>query len=550
MRQVPAPGPARPSRRSSPAHRRPRTLGPGVMCGKSQARSRGGRDDQVVGVINVTGEGVPGAAAACGPGEQPEGACPQAGEPGAGRAPGRSAQARAATRARLRSAAATVLVNREYARLWWGQAVSSVGDSVFSTTLVLWVGLVLADGRAWAPAAVSGILVADGAAFALVGPLAGVLVDRWDRKKILVRAEVIRTALAAALTAVSFVPLASLPVWAWLACVYLSVFSFSAAGQFFTPARLAVTGQVVHGEADQARATGIAEAMTTAAGFIGPPVAAPLLFTAGVHWALAANAVSYALSCLAVRSVRLPARPGPRPEDTALHHDFLAGLRLFARNRYLATLLTVTVICQLGTGAVTTLNLFFVTRDLHASARLFGVAEMVMGGAFIAGSLWSARLVARVGARTLTWSGLLAAGAVTAGYALQSSFPAGMALLACYSGLIGLLNTATAPLLLAAAPPDFIGRVSAVYTPANQLASSLSIVMWGWLASTVLHGFRATLLGVDVNSASLIFIIAAALITASGIRAFATLPAAAGRSPAPGRHRKPRDDKNRREPRS
>jgi MFS family permease len=454
-------------------------------------------------------------------------------------------------RARLRAAARTVLVNREYARLWWGQAVSSVGDSVFSTTLVLWVGVVLADGRAWAPAAVSGILIADGAAFALVGPLAGVLVDRWDRKKILVRAEMIRTALAAALTAASFV--AGLPVWAWLAVVYLSVFSFSAAGQFFTPARLAVTGQVVHGEADQARATGIAEAMTTAAGFIGPPIAAPLLFTAGIHWALAANAVSYAFSCLAVRSVSLPPRPAPgtAPEETALHREFWAGLRLFARNRYLAALLTVTVICQFGTGAVTALNLFFVTRDLHASARLFGITEMVMGGAFIAGSLWSARLVARVGARTLIWSGLLAAGAVTAAYALQRNFPAGMALLACYSGLIGLLNTATAPLLLAAAPPDFIGRVSAVYTPANQLASSLSIVMWGCLASTVLHGFRATLLGVHVNSASLIFVIAAALITASGIRAFTALPAAEGRSRAPGRHRRlPRRSQNGKENRS
>ena len=65
------------------------------------------------------------------------------------------------------------LINRNYARLWYGQAVSAVGDTVFGTTLVLWVSQVLAQGRAWAPAAVSGILVAATAAFALVGPLAG-----------------------------------------------------------------------------------------------------------------------------------------------------------------------------------------------------------------------------------------------------------------------------------------------------------------------------------------------------------------------------------------
>ena len=68
------------------------------------------------------------------------------------------------------------LINRNYAKLWYGQAVSAVGDTVFGTTLVLWVSQVLAGGRSWAPAAVSGILVAAAAAFALVGPVAGVVI--------------------------------------------------------------------------------------------------------------------------------------------------------------------------------------------------------------------------------------------------------------------------------------------------------------------------------------------------------------------------------------
>jgi len=84
------------------------------------------------------------------------------------------------------------LINRDYAKLWYGQAVSAVGDSVFATTLVLWVSQVLAGGRSWAPAAVSGILVAAAAAFALVGPVAGVFVDRWSRKSTMMRTEVRR----------------------------------------------------------------------------------------------------------------------------------------------------------------------------------------------------------------------------------------------------------------------------------------------------------------------------------------------------------------------
>src|SRR6266699_2168663 len=150
------------------------------------------------------------------------------------------------------------LVNRNYAKLWYGQAVSAIGDTVFGTTLVLWVSQVLARGLSWAPAAVSGILVAAGAAVALVGPVAGVFVDRWNRKSTMMRTEVIRAAMVAGLMGLSFVPVRDLPVGLWLAVVYLVVFVLNAAGPFFSPARFATTGDVVHGEEDRARAVGLA----------------------------------------------------------------------------------------------------------------------------------------------------------------------------------------------------------------------------------------------------------------------------------------------------
>src|ERR1700749_1465523 len=74
------------------------------------------------------------------------------------------------------------LVNRNYAKLWYGHAVSAIGDTVFGPTLVLWVSQVLVRGSAWAPAAVSGILVAAGAAVGLIGAVAGGFVDRGKRK--------------------------------------------------------------------------------------------------------------------------------------------------------------------------------------------------------------------------------------------------------------------------------------------------------------------------------------------------------------------------------
>ncbi len=85
-----------------------------------------------------------------------------------------------------------------------------------------------------------------------------------------------------------------------------------------------------------------------------------MLFTVGFQWALAVNAASYVVSYLAIRFLRLTPearRPAPGGADeTSLRVEFSVGLRLFVRNRFLVTLLTVTMICQCGTGAISTLT--------------------------------------------------------------------------------------------------------------------------------------------------------------------------------------------------
>ena len=397
------------------------------------------------------------------------------------------------------------LVNRNFAKLWYGQAVSAVGDTVFGTTLVLWVSQVLVRGSAWAPAAVSGILVAAGAAVGLVGPVAGVFVDRWNRKLTMMRTEAIRAAMVTGLTGLSFVPVRELPIGLWLAAVYLVVFVLNGVGQFFNPARFATTGDVVHGEEDRIRAAGLAEATVSAAGIVGPPIAALLLFTVGFQWALAVNAASYVVSILAIRLLRLtpaPRSPGlAEAGSTGLYAEFSAGLRLFARNRFLVTLLTVTMICQCGTGAISALNVFFVTRDLHASSGLFGIAETAMGVGFIIGALAAGGMVRDRRPRA-DLVGPAGNGRPGGWLRAAAQLPRG-------PGPAGALRhsdrdaeQAVVPLLLDAAPRQYMGRVMAVFMPVNQLASMLSVVVSGWLTSTVLRSFRRLVRWDDVTFVS------------------------------------------------
>jgi MFS family permease len=423
------------------------------------------------------------------------------------------------------------LVNRDYARLWYGQAISTLGDFVFNTTLVLWIAAVLANGKPWAPTAVSGVLVSFAAAVLIVGPFAGVFVDRWDRRATMLSTEVVRGALVGLLTVVSFLPARDLPVWAWLAMIYAIVFVLNSAGQFFGPARFATIGDIVAGESDRARAAGIGQATSATAAIIGPPLAAPLLFGVGLQWALLFNALSYVVSFVAIRSVRIPAVAAPeRPAGRRppVRKEFAAGLRFFAGSRFLVALLVIAVICQSGTGALNALNVFFVTGNLHAPARMYGYLGTALGVGGIVGALAAGRVVRWVGARAAVWAGLFAGGALIVAYSRQTVFLAGLILLFAISIPVTLLNTAMSPLMLAAAPREYMGRVMAVLGPAVQLASMLSVVLAGWLASSALRTVHGSFAGMRFGPIDTIFAASGLLVLVAGGYALAGLPRPAG----------------------
>jgi MFS family permease len=421
-----------------------------------------------------------------------------------------------------------MLINRDFARLWYGQAVSSVGDFVFNTTLVLWIATVLGKGRPWAPAAVSGILLSAGAAIFLVGPVAGVFVDRWDRLRTMMRTEIVRAAIVGLLTTLAFVHVHALPVWAWLAVIYFLVFALNAGGQFFSPARFAILGDIVPGEADRARAAGIGQATVALASILGPPLAAPLLFTVGFQWALLLNAASYVASFAAIRSIRLASEPTSAPAAASaapsFRRDFVSGLRYFASSRFLVALLVIVVIVTSGAGAVGAMDVFFLTANLHASSHLYGYLGTADGLGAIAGAILAGRVVRWLSARTTLWLGLLAGGALFALFARQTAFGSGLITLFALAVPIGIINTALSPLLLAAASREYMGRVMAVFNPIQQLASMLSVVVAGWLASTALRNFHATVAGLHIGTYDTIFTVAGVLILAAGGYAFVALP--------------------------
>src|SRR5215813_12899717 len=80
-----------------------------------------------------------------------------------------------------------LLINRNFALLLVGQSISILGDDVFEFTLVIWLSFRVLQQVSWAPLAVSGVYTVMTLPMLLVRPLAGVFVDRWDKRWTMIR---------------------------------------------------------------------------------------------------------------------------------------------------------------------------------------------------------------------------------------------------------------------------------------------------------------------------------------------------------------------------
>lgn len=436
-----------------------------------------------------------------------------------------------------------LLINRNYGLLWIGQTISLFGDEVFDFTLLIWFAAILArrsDGtlEPWAPLAVSGILIATTVPFFLVGPLAGVFVDRWDKRRTMLWMDALRAVLiAVSLLATNIIPLpffpgGTLPLPARLGLVYAVVFLVSACSRFFAPARLALIGDVVE-ERERPRASALAQGSAAGALVVGPLLAAPLMVAFGVQWALIIDALSFVVSFLLILLMRAPeaARSVAHGERGHVGREFISGFRFVFTSRILSTLLIALCLSTLGFGAVHALYVLFTTENLHASVSAVGLVGALFGAGGIAGAILWGATAERVGLVRLFCASVSSFGLALLVESRMTSLVPGLAIFFLIGVAQSGLQVAFAPLVLAAAPREMIGRVMAIFDPAARLAELLSVGLAGYLASTVLLGFRGTLLGLSFGPLDTLFLGSGLLMLLGGVFATVRLRGVKGTHP-------------------
>lgn len=361
------------------------------------------------------------------------------------------------TRAPLRRA----LERPGFRRLFAAQTISRWGDTFSSVALVILVYQLTGSG-----VRVAGVVAFEIVPVVLLGFVAGAVVDRSSRRRVMISAD-----LGRALVAVGLVLFHE-----ELAVVYLSAFLLSAFSVFFNPAAASALPELVAED----EIVGANSAVWSGAGISQialAPVAGALVALAGPGPAFAINAVSFLLSAALLQGLPIRARRTPVP--TRHLSDIAEGLRTISASRFLGTLAGVQGLAALSAGATSALLVVLAEEHLNIGAGKFGLLIGAIGIGARLGPLVLQRFVVDVRRPSLLFGPYLLRGAVDLVLAAASSFGVALGALALYGVGTSTGNVTYNSMLQMTVPERLRGRVFAFYDVVWQTGRLMSIGIGG-----------------------------------------------------------------------
>ncbi|HEX6595644.1 MAG TPA: MFS transporter [Acidimicrobiales bacterium] len=363
-----------------------------------------------------------------------------------------------------------------FRRLFAAQTISRWGDTFNAVALVIAVFRLTGSGLQVAATVAFEILPV-----LLLGFVAGVVVDRMPRRRVMIAADLGRAAVALALAFFG----------GNVAVLYAAAFALSAGTVFFNPAAASLLPSVV-GKRELVGANSALWSAAVLSQIALAPLAGALVAFAGAGPAFAVNAGSFLVSAALLRT--LPSGAPTAPATTAAGPrkrlaDVAEGLRIVRTSRFLGTLAAVQALAALSAGATSALLVVLADRHLDAGPGRFGLLVGAIGVGAGLGPLVLRRLLADFRRPSLLFGPYLLRGAVDLALAASSNFGLSLALLATY-GVGTSTGMVTYNSVLQSTVPDRLrGRIFAFYDVVWQSSRLASLGLGGVLADAL--GVRA-----------------------------------------------------------
>ncbi|MCP4358307.1 MAG: MFS transporter [Chloroflexi bacterium] len=373
------------------------------------------------------------------------------------------------------------LRNRNFSLLWTAGLISLIGNWMLIAALPFYIYEVTGSALA-----TSGWLIAYILPGILFGSVAGVFVDRWDRRKTMMGVSLLQAAV------IPLLLLVQSPEMIWI--VYVVGFIESTLSYFFMPAESALLPTLV-GEEHLLSANSLNSLNDNLARITGPAIGGVLLGLFGLNSVILADAVSYVLAGLLISLILVPTgvktAAAQEVAQTAkakfmqVWQELAAGLKVIKHSRILAGAFIVVGIALFGDAIMSAVMVVFAQEVMELGADEFGwiLAARGMGG--LLGGLLVAQLGQRFSTTQLVAGGLILSGFIvliivnipTMYVAIPLMIVAGIPLIAWIVSLQTIFQQATTD--------EYRGRVFGAFGTVSALLMAVGAMMAGGITDVV-----------------------------------------------------------------
>lgn len=367
--------------------------------------------------------------------------------------------------------------NRNFSLLWMGQLVSFFGDRVHQVALGVLVtqkGTPLDLGIAFAMTAVPNVFL---------GPLAGALVDRWDRRRTMILCDLVRAGL------VLLVPVV---IDIHMGLVFLIAFLVATVGLLFRPAKTAIVPSIVHHD-HLVTANSASTLSETLADVLGQPVAAAIVaaLAALIGAAFVLDAGTYVASALLIAAMVVPREVVEAAPFSAraVWREMAEGWRFLTGQKELLSNTIVSTVAQLAFGAEIVAAFLYAQESLDLSVipfpQNYGWLMSALGLGSVVGGVVIGAWFTKTPKGPMTIAGfiLLGASMVAAGFVTNPYVAIGLFFLIGVANLLYLVPTIT--LFQERTPTRLFGRVVSTRQALTFGAMAISMGLAGWLSGVI-----------------------------------------------------------------
>ncbi|QSO54296.1 MFS transporter [Alicyclobacillus curvatus] len=386
----------------------------------------------------------------------------------------------------------SILKNRNFSFLFFGQLVSTFGDNLYALALP-WLVYELTNSKMdLALSSVAGQLPA------IAGLFVGVFVDRWNKRWTMIGADSIRLIIVLIMFLIAvFRP----QVWLLLGLVVM----IKLVGTVFSPARSALIPLILSSE-DIPAASGFEQSGIATTRLISNVSGGVLLTLFGAAELFLMDSVSFLVSLISLLFVNVQEAPRTTSQADSFISQWTSGFRYILGHNTVLRVVVTAVLANFALVPTETVLVAWVKGPMHGAAYVLGITMAAISIGMVIGGMALQKLSKVLSVRTVLIMGLASTGLCIGFIGLDTNQFYIMVMLLVVGFEMGVMNGAIGSFYLLTIDPEFRGRTLSTLRAVASLAAPAGAAIYGVLMVHVPLQWVFALLGLPIFFSGLIML--------------------------------------------